>query len=80
MLPEYTAIVSKIKSLFQQEEFGTKTILVTEGKITQKAYYIEKGAARAWFNHDGKEITFQFLFEGEFISSIESILSRSPSW
>jgi CRP-like cAMP-binding protein len=80
MLSEYTNIVSKIKNLFLQEEFGAKTILVAEGKIAQKAYYIEKGAARAWFNHDGKEITFQFLFEGEFISSIESILSKSPSW
>jgi len=80
MQPQHTAIVSKIKSLFQQEEFGAKAILVTEGKVAHKAYYIEKGVARAWFNHDGKEVTFQFLFEGEFISSFESILNHEPSW
>lgn len=74
------AIISKIKTLFKKEEFAAKKILVKEGKVAQRVYYIEQGIARACFNSNGKDVTFQFLFEGEFISSLESIFNKSPSW
>jgi CRP-like cAMP-binding protein len=75
-----TLIVQNIKHLFNREELGAKIQLVKEGSITRKLYYIEHGAARVWFNNDGREVTFQFLFEGHFISSFESLLSDIPSW
>ncbi len=80
MPADLTHIISKIKSLFERESFPAKAILVREGKIAQRVYYIEQGIVRIWFNHDGKEVTFQFLFEGEFISSFESLLSKAASW
>ncbi len=75
------AVISNLKNFFQKEEISAKTVLVQEGKMAQNVYYIEKGVARAWLNSDdGKEITFQFLFEGEFISSFESLLKGDLSW
>jgi CRP-like cAMP-binding protein len=79
-MPNENQIIQKIKLLFHREEFGHKTLLVTEGSTARKLYYIEQGAARVWFNNDGKEVTFQFLFEGNFISSFESLISNEPSW
>lgn len=55
-----------------------KTILLREGEISKKAYFIEKGSIRIWFNNNGKDITFQFFFENEGVSSIESFSKRIP--
>jgi CRP-like cAMP-binding protein len=56
-----------------------KTVLLREGEISRRAYFIDKGCLRTWFNHDGKEITFQFFFEGQGVSSFESFWTQQPS-
>ena len=43
------------------------------------AHLVEKGCVRCWFNNDGKDITFQFFFEGQAVSSIESFRTNQPS-
>ncbi|MFP7655093.1 Crp/Fnr family transcriptional regulator [Chryseobacterium proteolyticum] len=78
MSPDKNAL-AKILSNFEQEELPNKTLLTEEGKMARKFYYLKKGVARGWLNNDGKEITFQFLFEGNFISSWESLFYNSPS-
>lgn len=65
--------------LFKQQSVAARTILLREGEISRKAYYIEKGCVRLWFNNNGKDVTFQFFFEGEGVSSIESFRTRQPS-
>ena len=56
-----------------------KTILLREGEISRQAYYIQKGCIRLWFNDNGKDITFQFFFEGQGVSSMESFRTGRPS-
>jgi hypothetical protein len=56
-----------------------KTILLREGEIARQAYYIQKGCLRLWFNDNGKDITFQFFFEGQGVSSMESFRTGRPS-
>ncbi|MBK0369840.1 Crp/Fnr family transcriptional regulator [Flavobacterium agrisoli] len=58
---------------------AAKKILLNEGEIAKKAFYIEKGCLRICFNNNGKDITFQFFFEGESVSSIESFRTNQPS-
>lgn len=69
----------KYSHLFKREQVAAKTILLKEGEIAKQIYFIEKGCFRLSFNHDGKEITFQFFFEGEGISSAESFRYNHPS-
>ena len=69
----------KFSYLFKREEIAPKTILLREGEIAKKIYFIEKGCFRLSFNNDGKDITFQFFFEGEAISSAESFRYNQPS-
>jgi CRP-like cAMP-binding protein len=66
-------------SLYHPIDVPGKTILLQEGKVSKKAFLIEKGCIRTWFNSNGKEITFQFFFENEGISSIESFRKKTPS-
>ncbi|MDI9341914.1 MAG: Crp/Fnr family transcriptional regulator [Sediminibacterium sp.] len=69
----------KFKHLFKQQDIPAKTILLNEGDIAKHVFYIKKGCLRIYFNHEGKDITFQFFFEGESVSSIESFRTNQPS-
>lgn len=65
--------------LFKRQEIPAKTTLLQEGQISKMAYLIEKGCLRSWFNSNGKDITFQFFFEGERVASVESFMTNQPS-
>ncbi|MFS0985515.1 Crp/Fnr family transcriptional regulator [Enterococcus durans] len=55
------------------------TTLLYEGDVADKIYFIKKGALRLWNNDDGKDITFQFFFEGQIVASYESFHLGKPS-
>lgn len=57
----------------------TKTVLLEEGKIANRIYLIRKGCMRLFFNDEGKDITFQFFFEGDFVASFDSLYNGKPS-
>lgn len=59
--------------------FKPKTILLEEGQIAKRLFFIRKGCLRLFFLSEGKDITFQFFFENEFVSSFDSLYTRSPS-
>ncbi|KAA0990923.1 Crp/Fnr family transcriptional regulator [Dyadobacter aurulentus] len=69
----------KFSHLFTREEVPARTVLLKEGDVARKIYFIEKGCFRLSFNNDGKDITFQFFFENEGISSAESFRYDQPS-
>jgi len=64
---------------FKRIEVPAKTILLKEGEISKKMFLIEKGCIRVWYNNNGKDITSQFFFENEMVSSIESFRKGIPS-
>jgi CRP-like cAMP-binding protein len=69
----------KFEDIFREKEIPSKTILLSEGEISKQMHFIKKGCLRIWFNKDGKDITFQFFFEGQAVASIDSFLSNQPS-
>lgn len=56
-----------------------KTILLEEGAIADRLYSIRKGCLRLFFCDEGRDITFQFFFEGDFVASFESLYHQTPS-
>jgi CRP-like cAMP-binding protein len=64
---------------FQQMHVASKTTLLKEGDISKKLFVIETGCIRAWFNNDGKDVTFQFFVENGVVASIESFRKKIPS-
>lgn len=66
-------------SRFQRMEVPAKTILLHEGNIAAKLFFIEKGCIRVWYNKQGKDITTQFFFENNMVSSIVSFKNNMPS-
>lgn len=57
----------------------SKTVLLEEGKVARKLYFVRKGCLRLFFYNAGKDITFQFFFEGDFVASFDSLYKRTPS-
>ena len=66
-------------NMFQEKEIASKTTLLKEGEISNNMYFVKKGCLRMWFNNEGKDITFQFFFENQAVSSFESFLESKPS-
>lgn len=64
---------------FHHIQVVAKEVLLEEGAVAQKMFFIEKGCVRGWYNKDGKEITIQFFFENDSVSSIESFRKEIPS-
>lgn len=64
---------------YHRIEVSSRTILLREGEISRKAYFIEKGCLRAWLSSKKKDITFQFFFENQSVSSAESFRKKVPS-
>lgn len=69
----------QFQDLLTERQIAAKTILLYEGEISAHAHIIKKGCLREWFNKDGREITFQFFFEGQAVASIDSFLNNKPS-
>ena len=69
----------KFQNVFNERRIASKTILLNEGEIANYVYFIKKGCLREWFNKDGKDITFQFFFEGQPVASIDSFMNNKPS-
>jgi CRP-like cAMP-binding protein len=67
------------KPLFIQKEVPARTLLLEEGQVSKTMVFIEKGCLRTWVNNNGKDITTQFFFEGDGVSSIESFMTKKPS-
>ena len=66
-------------SRFTRIQVPARTILLREGDISRRAYLIEKGCLRVWFINKGADMTFQFFFENNTVSSIESFRKGIPS-
>ncbi len=69
----------RFSSLFIEKEIPAKVVLLHEGEISNNIYLVKKGCLREWFNKDGKDITFQFFFDGQPVASIDSFMNQKPS-
>ena len=56
-----------------------KTLLLEEGRVADTFHVIRKGCLRLFFYNDGKDVTFQFFFENDIVSSFDSLYRQRPS-
>ena len=71
--------IMQLKKLITCRAVPSKTLLLEEGQIADTLFLIRKGCLRLFFCHEGKEITFQFFFEGDFVASFDSLYRRQAS-
>lgn len=73
------AVWQQIDAAAERLSVPARTLLLEEGRVADRLYLIRKGCLRLFFCNDGKEITFQFFFEGDFVASFDSLHKRQPS-
>ena len=74
-----SAILKRSQAMAEHLSVPGKTVLLEEGKVADKLYMIRKGCLRLSFFNDGRDITFQFFFEGDVVASFNSLHHRQPS-
>lgn len=69
-----------IITFFQTEKFSKKSLLLEEGQICNKQYFILKGIVRFFINNEkGNEQTLQFGIENWWITDYLSFQYQTPS-
>lgn len=77
--PEELSILEHFNKSVNNLSIPSKTILLHEGQVAETIYLIRRGSLRLFFDNEGKDITFQFFFEGDFVASFDSLYKCQPS-
>lgn len=78
-IPLTDAEIRVIESLFQQQHYKKNEVLLQEGSICHKLFYVAKGIVRFSQLSDGEERTYVFRAEGAFFNDLDSFLQKTPS-
>jgi CRP-like cAMP-binding protein len=73
-------IEEALSGFLHKETLPKKTLLLKEGNICNKVYFIEKGIARAFYYKQEQEITAWFMQEHDLILSVFSFFKQKPSY
>src|SRR4051812_11382813 len=69
-----------LKKWFSPLQVGRKEQVVSEGKVSRTAYFIESGATHTFvIDNKGSAHTVQFGFEGYWVGDIYSFFSGKPA-
>lgn len=68
-----------LASHLSYQSYAKDTLIVEAGQYSDKLFFIYRGAVRAFYLKDGKDITDWFAFEGNFICAINSFFMDIPS-
>jgi len=68
-----------LAEVITKREFPKGTLLLEQGKTCKHLNFLESGFARAFYFHDGKEITTWFAFEDDIVVSMYSFTTQKPS-
>lgn len=68
-----------IISSLKEEKFHKRDLLLKEGQIARRIYFIQKGFCRAYYIKEDKEYTSWFMGEGDIMISVFSFFTRKPA-
>jgi CRP/FNR family transcriptional regulator, anaerobic regulatory protein len=73
-------LVEKLAAFLFSKKVKKKELLLKEGEVNDRMFYVQKGLLRVYFiNDDGKEINTWFVKEGEFVYACHSFHYQIPS-
>lgn len=72
--------LNDILGYFEKENLKKNQVLVKEGQVCNKLFFVAKGIGRSYYlKKDGKEITQWFFGEANFMTSVDSFFQQRPS-
>ena len=79
-VPISEELKTKVMSVCSIETFSQNHLLIKEGMVAHRLYFIYQGSARTYYYHNGKDITSWIYREGQLITSWSSFYNRTPSF
>lgn len=70
---------NSFQNAFVERKISARTVLLNENEVADTIFFIKNGCLREAFNKDGKDISFQFFFEGQPVASMDSFIYGTPS-
>lgn len=67
------------KSKLKEVRFEKNSVILQVGKVENYVSFIAKGVIRFYIPGEESDLTFGFLFENEFVTGYDSLLSGLPS-
>ena len=64
---------------FEQIDLPKQSYLLHEGQKCRYLYFLQQGALRGFYHLDGKEVTYWFGFENDFVTSFHSLITQQPA-
>lgn len=71
--------LKSLSTVLKKIELTKSDFLITEGKICRHIYFLERGCLRGFYNLDGKDITYWFAFDNDFVTSFFSFITQKPA-
>lgn len=65
---------------FKRLELPKKSLIIKAGVLNRYVYFIEKGFARSYCLHDGKEVTIWFSREGDITFAMKDLYHNAPGY
>lgn len=69
-----------IKYYFVEEKFKKDELIIQEGKICSKIYFIKSGTVRRFCIENGLEVTRWIYTDDQFVTSLSSFFEQRPSF
>ncbi|MEZ0540028.1 Crp/Fnr family transcriptional regulator [Fibrella arboris] len=70
---------ARFLSIVEPATYAKNTFLIEAGQVEQHIYYLADGLVRLSLNHDGKDVSIDFVFSQNLFSAYSSFLSQQPS-
>ena len=64
---------------FELKKAKSKSIIIEQGSIAHKVYFIVKGSMRFFYNYNNNEITGAIFMNNEFVTPHDSFFSQTPT-
>ncbi|WP_341843098.1 Crp/Fnr family transcriptional regulator [Chitinophaga caseinilytica] len=64
---------------FREEVHAKNDMLITQGQVCRRLYFVEKGCLRGYYHLEDKEVTHWFGFERDFVTSFHSFTTGQPA-
>ncbi len=70
----------RISSVIKTEKFNKNHLLLKEGMVPHRLFFISKGVARTFYYHDGKDVTSWLYREESLVTSWGNFYARTPTF
>jgi CRP-like cAMP-binding protein len=70
---------SVITLCLKEEKFSKRALILRQGQIARRIYFIDSGFCRAYYLKDGKEYTTWFMSDNDIMISVFSFFTQKPS-